>query len=1194
MSEQPTGAGGAGAGKDARGAALPAMAGDGWVNCSQGHGHWGRFGAAGLLPVHRGEDGQVYVLMHHRGADTDQGDTWSLLGGARDSHESVVQAALREAVEESDLDPAGLRVERVIRDDHGGWSYDTVIASAERRMPVQPIDGESVALAWVPAADVSGLNLHPGFGASWPRVRTELEAVFNGTAAASPVESAASLPRLPAHPVTGAHVVLAAPLHHGDHITRRALVTFADGTRSIYEEYARAEDAMRRVLDSHVGRAVGARVGLSLPVGTGRVYTDHMPGEPASARHNSLAALADQGAAATRDGVFLGLYHALAATHGLGVGHLVVGQRESLIVVEDGTVTHGELPDPTNPFVSTFFRQLEPHVFAWVDNPVPPEDIEVMGRHLDSLRPLFDHLGRPALHDAVMERFGQVAEHATGSAPLLPRSPSAPVTLPTPAPSRHDPLPPPLGPQERAEYQRIGEQLLTNDGQITDTPQAKTIAIQAIAERMRSSTPELVLASMGLNVGNDMADRLGDSRYMLVPHNPRYPSMGASVLQRDELDPANPRHSLDQVVPMDTPQADTLIRMIAVSDLMGSWAYGSNNNVRVLALQEAAREEFGLTGVLEWRLDPSQRAAVDLELDYNRDALRDFLRTQYEMTQEALTARGVTEVLSYRALSWPEGADQPDWAGLTVGDTFEARQRPLASWSADREIVADWLQQRGGSGVILVSRTPAHDVLAIPMTGIGYFGQKEWVLLPGDSQVTLDGFSHGQPPTTSIEHTAASGIMLGAPALDGTAQADAQQQTHSLAPAIPEPATRWRPLRITDPLDPADQLDSQIIRALDGQEDFPSWWPRDDSGYAITKRDLDFLGINPIQIKWLVTGEAPMGMTPELYQQFRMEMLQALQRDGIGAGDVDIRLKGTGADFFSGIHKTVPREEDLPAGQASQRLREWLGDSQDRPVRRPYDLMWRLSAETEPSDFDLDINSTAIVRAARDHWNAHYADRYPGDFMGGHGYLEKQTVKETLPALAAWAGKWEESLGRPISLGVFESSGPFDATQLGRPLSSHFRATDWIIHRPGTQPYSSSEDATQAAQTVTAHFRTWVGTSMGQELADSAHPRVAAFRDAWRQLPPHDAGPAAAFGRYAEVAERAKALASAARGSARFTPGDVQALRALADSADQHSGRLAATLPPDSQQIRRTTAAATPPAVAAPAPPTARTPRASA
>lgn len=600
--------------------------------------------------------------------------------------------------------------------------------------------------------------------------------------------------------------------------------------------------------------------------------------------------------------------------------------------------------------------------------------------------------------------------------------------------------------QERISHQRISEALLTDDGRITETPQAKTIAINAIAERMRSPTPELVLAAFGLVVGTDMGHRLGDGRYVLAPHNEQYPSMGADVLNRDELDPIDSRHAPDKVVYMDDPRAETLIRRIAVSELMSAWSYGSNNNVRVLALQEATKEEFGLADVLEWRMDPKTRDATALELDYNRDALRDFLRTQYDMTQEVLATRGITQIIAYRALTWQEGSARPDWAGLDVGDTFEARQRPLASWSTDRQIVADWLEQRGGRAVILIDRKATQDILSIPMTGMGYFAQKELVTLPGDSLVTLDGVYTGNAPAAAAERTAASCVTLGAPSLGDPAETPTNSAGER---QLPDASGPWHPLTITAKLDLADPIDSQITRILDGEDESPSWWPRDDSGYAITKHDLDYLGINPVQIKWMLTGEAPMGMTPKLYQQFGTEMLEALERDGIHPSQVDIRIKGTGANFFSGVHKTMPREEELAVEPAAaQRLRDWFGGNRVRPMRRPYDAMWRLGLEQTPSDIDLDINSTAIVRAARTYWRTHRSDRYLGDFMNGHGYIDKQTAKATLPRLAIWARKWEDTLGRPLSLGIFESSGPFDATVIGRTLSSHFRRSDWIVHSP--------------------------------------------------------------------------------------------------------------------------------------------------
>lgn len=99
------------------------------------------------------------------------GRTWGVLGGARDPHESAVQAALREAGEEATVDPAQVRVEAAYVDDHGGWSYTTVIASALEDMDPGPRGTESDAVRWVRHSEVDTLPLHPGFAASWPLLR---------------------------------------------------------------------------------------------------------------------------------------------------------------------------------------------------------------------------------------------------------------------------------------------------------------------------------------------------------------------------------------------------------------------------------------------------------------------------------------------------------------------------------------------------------------------------------------------------------------------------------------------------------------------------------------------------------------------------------------------------------------------------------------------------------------------------------------------------------------------------------------------------------------------------------------------------------------------------------------------------------------------------------------------------------------
>jgi 8-oxo-dGTP diphosphatase len=144
--------------------------GNGWVRCGQGHRHWGIHGAAGLLVWRDRLGGNASVLMQHRAAWTSDGDTWGIPGGARDSHETPVQAALREAAEEAGIESTAITVVADLVDDHGGWAYVTVVAQAIRPLAIVA-NAESAELRWVPEVQVDALALHPGFARSWPTVR---------------------------------------------------------------------------------------------------------------------------------------------------------------------------------------------------------------------------------------------------------------------------------------------------------------------------------------------------------------------------------------------------------------------------------------------------------------------------------------------------------------------------------------------------------------------------------------------------------------------------------------------------------------------------------------------------------------------------------------------------------------------------------------------------------------------------------------------------------------------------------------------------------------------------------------------------------------------------------------------------------------------------------------------------------------
>jgi len=152
---------------------MSARDGDGWVSCHCAGKHWGLHGAAGLLMAR-----DQLLLLQHRSEWVHNGDTWGIPGGARDSHETPVEAAIREAVEECGIEPEHLRVLHTHTDDHGDWRYDTVIASATPLLIPHQMNSEAQELRWVDWNEVDTMTLHPSFAASWPTVKALLHTLF--------------------------------------------------------------------------------------------------------------------------------------------------------------------------------------------------------------------------------------------------------------------------------------------------------------------------------------------------------------------------------------------------------------------------------------------------------------------------------------------------------------------------------------------------------------------------------------------------------------------------------------------------------------------------------------------------------------------------------------------------------------------------------------------------------------------------------------------------------------------------------------------------------------------------------------------------------------------------------------------------------------------------------------------------------
>ena len=116
------------------------------------------------------------MLLQHRAPWSHQGGTWALPGGARDSHETAEQAAVREAHEEAGLAADRLTVRTTVVTAEVSGASGALLDLHHRRRRRGRIaetvpNRESAELRWVAEDDVVELPLHPGFAASWERLR---------------------------------------------------------------------------------------------------------------------------------------------------------------------------------------------------------------------------------------------------------------------------------------------------------------------------------------------------------------------------------------------------------------------------------------------------------------------------------------------------------------------------------------------------------------------------------------------------------------------------------------------------------------------------------------------------------------------------------------------------------------------------------------------------------------------------------------------------------------------------------------------------------------------------------------------------------------------------------------------------------------------------------------------------------------
>lgn len=233
----------------------------------------------------------------------------------------------------------------------------------------------------------------------------------------------------------------------------------------------------------------------------------------------------------------------------------------------------------------------------------------------------------------------------------------------------------------------------------------------------------------------------------------------------------------------------------------------------------------------------------------------------------------------------------------------------------------------------------------------------------------------------------------------------------------------------------------------------------DSNGYCLRGSDLLFLGIGLESVDRWRMRVSPLGMEAADYQWFADSLLQALQADGIR--DFDVRLKGSSAVFFSGLHKAMPwqradmlsvflmswgREPEVfELERAASKAEATWPSSDTRPGQRIFDSLHNLGLERGRSDYDVQICSRDI--AERSHAHLLKLGISEDAFRIDHGtyrFINKRFVERTCEHLAAWTARASEVLRRDVTVAVFPtSSTPLRSADSG--YTPALDPDDWII-----------------------------------------------------------------------------------------------------------------------------------------------------
>lgn len=182
-------------------------------------------------------------------------------------------------------------------------------------------------------------------------------------------------------------------------------------------------------------------------------------------------------------------------------------------------------------------------------------------------------------------------------------------------------------------------------------------------------------------------------------------------------------------------EANQYLREAVVSRLVSQWAATSNDAQPLsLAIQEVAKEVFGIDNAAPWHVNPPSLS------DETHGVIRNFLLAQYAATQEMFAELGVTHVALKRGVRLPpEDADAAEKAK-------SVQMRPLSAWTTSDLIARNFAMgfaddDSDGSisrePLVFTTLMPVSRVLSTWLTGVGCMSEKEYVVIGGTNKARV-------------------------------------------------------------------------------------------------------------------------------------------------------------------------------------------------------------------------------------------------------------------------------------------------------------------------------------------------------------------------------------------------------------------------------------------------------------------------